>query len=287
MVKLHVVVSIMYRRSTRMWSLKLTDACSSSISWQESAKKQKVGKAPVDSLCPQAQNGAVHEDYDAMLNQTDIGNNNNKFYVIQVPPSPLPPVRSAVHTHLPYQPPAQTLDRVTSTTTGVAVQSCLYDLHNNIFLRAGCSGWGEVLYVESVGPGGRAWAELTQTSNAAMKLPPASYSISLLAENARCSLLAVRCVGWGLKCGAWVRRAGGPWRRAVPPHPQCPIIHTAHFKHHVHPSTPRTAHHALYTTHCTPISPHTTSHALCPRPMPSQVRAALKRLSESLRRSFR
>lgn len=26
----------------------------------------------------------VHEDYDCMLNQTNIGQNNNKFYVIQV-----------------------------------------------------------------------------------------------------------------------------------------------------------------------------------------------------------
>ena len=26
----------------------------------------------------------VHEDYDCMLNQTNIGNNNNKFYIIQV-----------------------------------------------------------------------------------------------------------------------------------------------------------------------------------------------------------
>lgn len=26
----------------------------------------------------------VFEDYDCMLNQTNIGNNNNKFYVIQV-----------------------------------------------------------------------------------------------------------------------------------------------------------------------------------------------------------
>lgn len=26
----------------------------------------------------------VHEDYDCMLNQTNIGHNNNKFYVIQV-----------------------------------------------------------------------------------------------------------------------------------------------------------------------------------------------------------
>lgn len=26
----------------------------------------------------------VHKDYDCMLNQTNIGHNNNKFYVIQV-----------------------------------------------------------------------------------------------------------------------------------------------------------------------------------------------------------
>lgn len=26
----------------------------------------------------------VHEDYDCMLNQTNIGHNNNKFYVVQV-----------------------------------------------------------------------------------------------------------------------------------------------------------------------------------------------------------
>ena len=52
---------------------------------QESAKKQKVGAAPVDSLCPLASSGgSVYEGYDAMLNQTDIGNNNNKFYIIQL-----------------------------------------------------------------------------------------------------------------------------------------------------------------------------------------------------------
>ncbi|XP_076870489.1 protein mono-ADP-ribosyltransferase PARP3 [Brachyhypopomus gauderio] len=36
-----------------------------------------------DSFC-HLPNTEVHEDYDCMLNQTDIGNNNNKFYVIQV-----------------------------------------------------------------------------------------------------------------------------------------------------------------------------------------------------------
>ena len=51
---------------------------------QKEAKKQKLGKAPVDSLCPLASSSEVHQDYDAMLNQTNIGANNNKFYVIQV-----------------------------------------------------------------------------------------------------------------------------------------------------------------------------------------------------------
>jgi poly [ADP-ribose] polymerase len=38
---------------------------------------------PVDSVCPLA-GAKVHEDYDCMLNQTNIGANNNKFYVIQL-----------------------------------------------------------------------------------------------------------------------------------------------------------------------------------------------------------
>ncbi len=38
---------------------------------------------PVDSVCPLA-GASVHEDYDCMLNQTNIGANNNKFYVIQL-----------------------------------------------------------------------------------------------------------------------------------------------------------------------------------------------------------
>jgi len=39
---------------------------------------------PVDDFCPVKSGGKVHEDYDAMLNQTNIGANNNKFYVLQV-----------------------------------------------------------------------------------------------------------------------------------------------------------------------------------------------------------
>ncbi|MDO9020385.1 MAG: WGR domain-containing protein [Deltaproteobacteria bacterium] len=39
---------------------------------------------PVDGNCPLKSTAKVHEDYDCMLNQTNIGANNNKFYVIQV-----------------------------------------------------------------------------------------------------------------------------------------------------------------------------------------------------------
>ncbi len=38
----------------------------------------------VDSNCPGASSYKVHLDFNAMLNQTNIGANNNKFYVIQV-----------------------------------------------------------------------------------------------------------------------------------------------------------------------------------------------------------
>lgn len=38
----------------------------------------------VDSNCPGASQYTVYQDYNAMLNQTNIGANNNKFYVIQV-----------------------------------------------------------------------------------------------------------------------------------------------------------------------------------------------------------
>jgi poly [ADP-ribose] polymerase 2/3/4 len=39
---------------------------------------------PVDGPCPLKNSAKVHQDYDAMLNQTNIGANNNKFYVLQV-----------------------------------------------------------------------------------------------------------------------------------------------------------------------------------------------------------
>ncbi|XP_068109113.1 protein mono-ADP-ribosyltransferase PARP3 [Hyperolius riggenbachi] len=48
------------------------------------AASGKKGKAKVDSACTLNASGyEVYEDYDCMLNQTNIGNNNNKFYIIQ------------------------------------------------------------------------------------------------------------------------------------------------------------------------------------------------------------
>ncbi|KAK7496119.1 hypothetical protein BaRGS_00012529 [Batillaria attramentaria] len=48
------------------------------------ADKGKKKKHKPDALCPVGGNCTVHEDYDAMLNQTNIGHNNNKYYIIQV-----------------------------------------------------------------------------------------------------------------------------------------------------------------------------------------------------------
>src|SRR5687768_14793157 len=47
------------------------------------ASAAKKANIPVDSNCPLG-GASVHEDYDCMLNQTNIGANNNKFYVIQL-----------------------------------------------------------------------------------------------------------------------------------------------------------------------------------------------------------
>uniref|UniRef100_A0A0B7A0B7 Poly [ADP-ribose] polymerase n=1 Tax=Arion vulgaris TaxID=1028688 RepID=A0A0B7A0B7_9EUPU len=48
------------------------------------ADKGKAKKYKPDTFCPFSQSSEVHEDFDAMLNQTNIGQNNNKFYIIQV-----------------------------------------------------------------------------------------------------------------------------------------------------------------------------------------------------------
>ena len=47
-------------------------------------KKQERKKRAVDKHVICSYNLEVHEDYDCMLNQTNIGHNNNKYYVIQL-----------------------------------------------------------------------------------------------------------------------------------------------------------------------------------------------------------
>uniref|UniRef100_A0A674K6E1 Poly(ADP-ribose) polymerase family member 3 n=1 Tax=Terrapene triunguis TaxID=2587831 RepID=A0A674K6E1_9SAUR len=61
------------------------DSIRSTVEALKTAPKEKL-KAKIDSAC-QLSNGSdaqIHEDYDCMLNQTNIGNNNNKFYIIQL-----------------------------------------------------------------------------------------------------------------------------------------------------------------------------------------------------------
>lgn len=61
------------------------DSIRSTMEALKTAPKEKL-KAKIDSAC-QLSNGSdaqIHEDYDCMLNQTNIGNNNNKFYIIQL-----------------------------------------------------------------------------------------------------------------------------------------------------------------------------------------------------------
>ncbi|XP_062977195.1 protein mono-ADP-ribosyltransferase PARP3 [Elgaria multicarinata webbii] len=57
----------------------------STVAALKAAPKEKL-KAKIDSACQLSNtDGAkIHEDYDCMLNQTNIGNNNNKFYIIQL-----------------------------------------------------------------------------------------------------------------------------------------------------------------------------------------------------------
>mmetsp|Transcript_57273 Transcript_57273/g.123933 ORF Transcript_57273/g.123933 Transcript_57273/m.123933 type:complete len:480 (-) Transcript_57273:149-1588(-) len=50
----------------------------------KAARSTGSGGRPVDSLIPGSQDYKIYEDYTAKLNQTNIGHNNNKFYVIQV-----------------------------------------------------------------------------------------------------------------------------------------------------------------------------------------------------------
>ncbi|KAG8007842.1 Poly [ADP-ribose] polymerase 3 [Nibea albiflora] len=63
---------------------KAKDAFTSAKEALLAAGPQVKGKRKVDEVCELSQGAEVYEDYDCMLNQTNIGNNNNKFYVIQV-----------------------------------------------------------------------------------------------------------------------------------------------------------------------------------------------------------
>ncbi|NWI65852.1 PARP3 polymerase, partial [Todus mexicanus] len=61
------------------------DTWSSTLAALKNAPKEKP-PATIDGLCPlsKALGAQVYEDYDCTLNQTNIGANNNKFYIIQL-----------------------------------------------------------------------------------------------------------------------------------------------------------------------------------------------------------
>uniref|UniRef100_UPI00398F2635 protein mono-ADP-ribosyltransferase PARP3 n=1 Tax=Pristiophorus japonicus TaxID=55135 RepID=UPI00398F2635 len=61
------------------------DNVKSTVEALKAAPKDQV-KAKIDEQCDLSSNAlaSIHEDYDCMLNQTNIGNNNNKFYIIQL-----------------------------------------------------------------------------------------------------------------------------------------------------------------------------------------------------------
>lgn len=63
---------------------KAKDAFTSAKEALLAAGPQVKGKRKVDEHCSLSSSGEIYEDYDCMLNQTNIGHNNNKFYVIQV-----------------------------------------------------------------------------------------------------------------------------------------------------------------------------------------------------------
>lgn len=63
----------------------LEDSCRSAVEALKAAPTEKR-VVKVDPVCPLSSSPGtqVHEDYDCTLNQTNIGNNNNKFYIIQL-----------------------------------------------------------------------------------------------------------------------------------------------------------------------------------------------------------
>ncbi|XP_073501215.1 protein mono-ADP-ribosyltransferase PARP3 [Phyllobates terribilis] len=67
-------------------AIQAPDRFQSAVQALKAATTVKKGKAKIDSACSVSGQGnmEVYEDYDCMLNQTNIGHNNNKFYVIQL-----------------------------------------------------------------------------------------------------------------------------------------------------------------------------------------------------------
>ena len=63
---------------------KATVVAASKVSTPTVTAAKKAVFIPVDSHCHLAKTAKVVEDWDAMLNQTNIGHNNNKYYVIQL-----------------------------------------------------------------------------------------------------------------------------------------------------------------------------------------------------------
>ncbi|KAM6474537.1 protein mono-ADP-ribosyltransferase PARP3 [Liasis olivaceus] len=61
------------------------DSFLSTMAALKAAPKEK-SKARIDSACQlsHVDSAKIYQDYDCMLNQTNIGNNNNKFYIIQL-----------------------------------------------------------------------------------------------------------------------------------------------------------------------------------------------------------
>uniref|UniRef100_A0A7M4FQU3 Poly [ADP-ribose] polymerase n=1 Tax=Crocodylus porosus TaxID=8502 RepID=A0A7M4FQU3_CROPO len=61
------------------------DSFHSTVEALKRAPKEKL-KAKIDSACylSRASDAQIHEDYECTLNQTNIGHNNNKFYIIQL-----------------------------------------------------------------------------------------------------------------------------------------------------------------------------------------------------------
>ncbi|XP_077182003.1 protein mono-ADP-ribosyltransferase PARP3 [Paroedura picta] len=61
------------------------DSFRSTVEALKAAPKEKL-KAKIDAACQlcNTSDAKIYEDYDCMLNQTNIGHNNNKFYIIQL-----------------------------------------------------------------------------------------------------------------------------------------------------------------------------------------------------------